>query len=60
MPPKRTTETWGLAMSIVKVLLVIGIVLTVVKVWIGPDGWFFALEAFVRLLVVAWISAAGA
>jgi hypothetical protein len=47
-------------MSIVKVSLVIGIVLTVVKVWIGPDGWFFALEAFVRLLVVAWISAAGA
>jgi hypothetical protein len=47
-------------MSIVKVLLVIGIVLTVVKVCIEPDCGFFALEAFVRLLVVAWISAAGA
>jgi hypothetical protein len=46
-------------MSIVNVLLVIGIVLTVVKALIGPDGWFFALEAFVRLLVVAWIWAAG-
>jgi hypothetical protein len=47
-------------MSIVKVLLVIGIVLTVVKVLIGPDCWFLALEAFVRLLAVAWIWAAGA
>jgi hypothetical protein len=47
-------------MSIVKVLLVIGIVLTVVKVLLGPDCWFFAVEAVVRLLVVAWISAAGA
>jgi hypothetical protein len=47
-------------MSIVKVLLVVGIVLTVVKVWFGPDCCFFACEAFVRLLAVAWISAAGA
>lgn len=47
-------------MSIVKMLLVIGIVLTVVKVLFGPDCWFLAVEAFVRLLVVAWISAAGA
>jgi hypothetical protein len=47
-------------MSIVKVLLVIGVVLTVVKVLLWPDCWFFALEAFVRLLVVAWILAAGA
>jgi hypothetical protein len=47
-------------MSIVKVLLVIGIVLTVVKVLLGPDCWFFAVEAVVRLLMVAWISAAGA
>jgi hypothetical protein len=60
MPPERIPETWRLAMSIVKVLLVIGMVLTVVKVLLGPDCWFFALEAFVRLLVVAWISAAGA
>jgi hypothetical protein len=35
-------------------------VLTVVKILFGPDYLFFALEAFVRLLVVAWISAAGA
>jgi hypothetical protein len=47
-------------MSIVKVLLVIAIVLTVVKVLLGPDCWLFAVEAVVRLLVVAWISAAGA
>jgi hypothetical protein len=47
-------------MSIVKMLLVIGIVLTVVKVLLGADCWFFAAEAVVRLLVVAWISAAGA
>ena len=47
-------------MSIVKMLLVIGIVLTVVKVLLGPHCWPFAVEASVRLLVVAWISAAGA
>ena len=47
-------------MSIVKMLLVIGIVLTVVKVLFGPRCCFLAVEAFVRLLVVAWISAAGA
>jgi hypothetical protein len=47
-------------MSIVKELLVIGIALIVVKVWFGLDCWFFAIEAVVRLLVVAWISAAGA
>ncbi len=47
-------------MSIVKMLLVIGIALMVVKVLFGPHCWFFAVEAFVRLLVVAWISAAGA
>jgi hypothetical protein len=47
-------------MSIVKMLLVIGIVLTVVKVLFEPHYWFFAVEAVVRLLVVAWISAAGA
>jgi hypothetical protein len=38
-------------MSIVKMLLVIGIVLTVVKVLFGPHCWFFAVEAVVRLLV---------
>jgi hypothetical protein len=47
-------------MSIVKMLLGIGIVLTVVKVLFGPPCWFFAVEAVVRLLMVAWISAAGA
>jgi hypothetical protein len=47
-------------MSIMKVSLVIGIVLTVVKVLFGPHCWFLAVEAVVRLLVVAWISAAGA
>jgi hypothetical protein len=46
-------------MGIVKVLLVIGIVLSVVKVLMGSDCWFFALEAFLRLLVVGWISALG-
>jgi hypothetical protein len=47
-------------MSIVKVLLVIAIVLAVVKVLLGPDCWLLAIEAVVRLLVVAWISASGA
>jgi hypothetical protein len=47
-------------MSIVKVLLVIGIVLTIVQVLVGSDYCFFALETFLRLLAVAWISAAGA
>jgi hypothetical protein len=47
-------------MNIVKMLLVIGIVLTVVKVLFGPHCWFFAVESVVRLLLVAWISAAGA
>jgi hypothetical protein len=47
-------------MSIVKMLLVIGIVLTIVKVLFGPHCWLFAVEAVVRLLVVAWISAAAA
>jgi hypothetical protein len=46
-------------MSMVKVLPVIGITLTVVKVLFPPHCWFFAVEAFVRLLVIAWISAAG-
>jgi hypothetical protein len=46
-------------MSIVKMLLVIGVVLMVVKVLFGPHCWFFAVEVFLRLLVVAWISAAG-
>jgi hypothetical protein len=46
-------------MSIMKMLLVIGIVLTVVKVLLGPHCWFFAVETLVRHLVVAWISAAG-
>jgi hypothetical protein len=47
-------------MSIVKMLLVMGIVLTVVRVLFGPHCWFFAVEALLRLLAVAWISAAGA
>ena len=47
-------------MSIVKILLVIGIVLMVLKVLFGPHCWFLAVEAFVRLLAVAWISAAAA
>jgi hypothetical protein len=47
-------------MSIVKMLLVIGIALTVVKVLLGPNCWFLAVEALVSLLVAAWISAAGA
>ena len=47
-------------MSIVKMLLVMGIVLTVVRVLFGPHCCFFAVEALLRLLAVAWISAAGA
>jgi hypothetical protein len=46
-------------MSMAKMLLVIGVVLTVVKLLFGPHHWFFAVEAFARLLVVAWMSAAG-
>jgi hypothetical protein len=33
---------------------------TAIKVLLEPDFWFFALDAVVGLLVVAWISAAGA
>jgi hypothetical protein len=47
-------------MSMAKILLVIGILLTIVKVLVGPHCWLLAVEGFLRLLVVAWISAAGA
>ena len=46
-------------MSIAKILLVIGVVLTVVKLSFGPHHWLFVVEVFARLLVVAWMSAAG-
>jgi hypothetical protein len=44
-------------MSIGKMLLVIGIVLTVAGVLLGYHCWFFAVEVFVRLAAVALISA---
>ena len=43
-------------MDIEKMLLVIGIVLTVARVLLGHRCWFFAVEAFVRLAAVALIS----
>ena len=47
-------------MDIEKMLLVIGIVLTVARVLLGQHCWFFAAEAFVRLATVALISAVAA
>jgi hypothetical protein len=47
-------------MDIKKMLLVIGIVLTVARVLLGHHCWFLAVEAFVRLAAVALISAVAA
>jgi hypothetical protein len=44
-------------MTIGKMLLVIGIALTVAKVLLGGHCWIFAVEAFVRLATVVLISA---
>jgi hypothetical protein len=43
-------------MSIGKMLLVTGIVLTVARVLLARHCWFFGVEAFVRLAAVALIS----
>jgi hypothetical protein len=47
-------------MSIGKMLLVFGIVLTVAWVLLARHCWFFAVEAFVRLAAVALISSVAA
>jgi hypothetical protein len=44
-------------MDIEKILLVVGIVLTVARVLLGHHCWFLTAEAFVRLAAVALISA---
>jgi hypothetical protein len=44
-------------MSISQTLLVIEIVLTVAEVLLGHHCWVFALEAILRLVALAWISA---
>jgi hypothetical protein len=43
-------------MGIGKMLLVVGFVLTVVRVLLARHRWFFAVQAFVRLAAVALIS----
>ena len=47
-------------MSIGKMLLAIGIALTVARVLLGSHCWFFAVETFVRLALAALISAVAA
>ena len=44
-------------MSIGKTFLVIGIVLTVAAAWLGLHGWFFAVEAFIKLAAAALLLA---
>jgi hypothetical protein len=47
-------------MTIGKMLLVIEVALTVVKVLLGRHCWIIAVEAFVRLTTVVLISAVAA
>jgi len=46
-----------MAMSICKVFLVIGIILTVAGVLLGHGCWFFAVEAFVKIAPAAMLFA---
>jgi hypothetical protein len=47
-PRKRHWRPGGFAMSIGKMLVVIGIMLTFARILLGYHCWFFAVEAFVR------------